>query len=98
MVRDAGHSGVLDEIDRIRAAGVFGDARVGEINVTILVEHHVLEHGAEAQRLKDIRFAFGGQVDRFRIAAALDIEDAVVAPAVLVIADQVPFRIGGAGR
>jgi len=30
---------------------------IGENNVTILVEHHVLQHRAEAQRLKDIRLA-----------------------------------------
>ena len=38
------------------------------------------------------------QPDGLGIAAALEVEDAVVAPAVLVVADQDPFRICAEGR
>jgi hypothetical protein len=34
------------------------------------------------------------ETDRLRVAAALEVEDAIVAPAVLVVADQQPFGIG----
>ena len=58
------------------------------------LEHDVLQHGAEAQRLEDVRLALRRQVDRLGVAAAFDVEDAVVAPAVLVVADEVALRIG----
>ena len=98
MAGDAGDLRVLDELDRIGAAGVLRDARVGVIDVVIFIEHHVLEHRAETQRLEDVRLALGREVDRLGVAAALDVEDAVVAPAVLVVADEMTFRIGGECR
>ena len=89
---------LCDELDRIRAARVLRDARVGVIDAVIVIEHHVLEHRAEAQRLEDVRLALGREVDRLGVAAAFDVEDAVVAPAVLVVADEMPLRIGGERR
>ena len=54
---------------------------------------HVLEHRAEASRRRvDLRLGLGGEADHLRVAAALEVEDAVVAPAMLVVADQVPLR------
>ena len=94
MAGDAGDLRVLDELDRIRAARVLRDARVGVIDVAIFIEHDVLEHRAEAQRLKDVRLVFRREVDRLRVAAAFDVEDAVVAPAVFVVADEMALRIG----
>ena len=64
-------------------------ARVG-------VDRHVFEDGAELPGgLVYLRFAFGRQADDLRVAATLKIEDTVIAPAMFVIADQGPFRIGG---
>ena len=99
--RMAGHAGdlrVADELDRIRAARVLRDARVGEVDVVVLIEHDVLQHRAEAQRLEDVRLALGREVDRLGVAAAFDVEDAVVAPAVLVVADEMALRVGGERR
>ena len=98
MTGHAGDLGVLNELDRIRAARVLRDARVGVIDDAIFIEHDVLQHGAEAQRLENIRLAFRRKIDRLGVAAAFDVEDAVVAPAVLVVADEMTFRIGGERR
>ena len=54
--------------------------RVGEVDVAIVIEHDVLQHRAEAQRLENVRLAFRREVDRLGVAAAFDVEDAVVAP------------------
>ncbi|MPM95658.1 hypothetical protein SDC9_142813 [bioreactor metagenome] len=35
------------------------------------------------------------QVDALGVAAALDVEDAPVAPAVLIVADQLAVRVSG---
>ena len=89
---------LLDELDRVGAARVLRDAGVGEVDGAVLFEHDVLQHRAEAQRLEDVRLVFRRQVDRLGVAAAFDVEDAVVAPAVLVVADEVPLGIGGERR
>ena len=61
----------------------------------VLVENDVFEHGAEAaRRCKDFRLGLGRQADGLGIAAAFEIEDAVLAPAVFVVADQRALRIG----
>ena len=95
--RMAGHAGdfrVLDELDRICAARVQRDAGVGVVHAVVFIEDHVFEHRAEAQRLENVRLALGREVDRLRVAAAFDVEDAVVAPAVLVVADEMALRVG----
>ncbi|MNT05893.1 hypothetical protein D3C72_1405380 [compost metagenome] len=60
-----------------------------------MAQHHVFENRAEtAGRGVDFRFGFGRKLDRLGVAAAFEVEDAVLAPAMLVIADQRARRIG----
>ena len=61
----------------------------------VFIEDHVFEYRAEAQRLENVRFALGREVDRLRVAAAFDIKDTIVAPAMLIVADEMTLRIGG---
>ena len=59
------------------------------------IEHHVLQHAAEALgRGIDLRLGLGRQPDGLGVAAAFEIEHALRAPAVLVVADQHAVRIG----
>ena len=96
MAGDTRHLGVLDELDGIRAARVLRDAGVVEIDgVALVVEDHVFQHAAEAERVENIGLVFRREVDGFGVAAALDVEDAVVAPDVFVVADEPAFRVGG---
>ena len=97
MRRAAGARGVRDEIERIGRAGVLGLRAVVEIRHAIIgAEHDVLQHRAEALAGGiDLRFGFARQLDALGVAAAFEIEDAVRAPAVFVIADQRALRIGG---
>ena len=63
------------------------------------VQRHVLHHGAESfGRRIDLGLRLARQLDRLGVAAALEIEDSVAAPPVLVIADQRAVRIGGERR
>src|SRR5262249_48796709 len=93
MTRDTGNFRVVNEIDRIRTARGFRNAGVGVIDISIFIEHHVLKYGTEAQCLKDIRLIFGREVDRLRVAAAFDIEDAVIRPDVLIVAYKMTLRV-----
>jgi hypothetical protein len=47
--------------------------------------------------LKDLRLGLRRQVDRLCVAATLDVEDSVVRPTVLVVADEQAIGIGGKG-
>src|SRR3954470_13060624 len=50
------------------------------------------------KRLKNIGLVLGRQIDGLGIAAALDIENAIVAPAVLVVANQEALGVRREGR
>ena len=96
---DARDLRVADELDRIGAARVLREAGVAEIDVPVFgIEDDVLQHRAEVERVEDFRLGFRGQVDRLRVATALDVEDAVVGPDVFVVADELALRIGGERR
>ncbi len=98
MAPDAGDDGVGDEFNRIGGARVFGVADVGVVgNAGFFVDDDVFEHCAEADGVVDLRFLFFGKVDAFGVASALEVEDAVLAPAVLVVADEAAGGVGGEG-
>jgi hypothetical protein len=59
----------------------------------IFIEHDILKYRPEAQRLENVRFALGREVDRLRVAAAFDVEDALIAPNVFVVANEMTFWI-----
>ena len=82
-------------VQRIGTAGVLGDRIVKVIRLARdRVHHHVLDHRAEANRVPDQRLAFLGEFDALGVTAAFEVEHALVAPAVLVVADQAAVRVG----
>ena len=92
----AGARGVRNEFERIGGARVLGLRVVIEVaNAGIRIEHDVLQHGAEAfGRGVDFRLGLGREPDALGVTAALEIEHALRAPAVLVVADQRALGIG----
>ena len=91
----AGNLGVLDELDGVGGAGVLRDGGVGVVHLArFRIVDDVFEHGSEPDRVVDLRLAFGRKVDHLGVAAPLDVEDALVRPAVLVVADQAALGIG----
>ena len=84
------------ELERISGAGIFRQLVAIEVaDARLRIEYDVFQHGAEpVGRRIDFRLGFGGQLDAFGVAAAFEIEDAVLAPAVLVVADQGAVRVG----
>src|SRR5687767_6007683 len=76
-----GHAGdlrVLDELDRVGAAGVLGDADVRIVNAAVLLEDDVLEDSAKTQGPENIRFVCRSEINCLGVATAFDIENAVV--------------------
>ena len=88
---------VLDMIDRVGDTGVLGFRTIVEINRAVRANHHVFQQRITTNRVIDIWLCGFGEFNGLGIAAAFEVEDAIVIPAVLVIADQAAFRIGGKG-
>jgi hypothetical protein len=95
VARLPGQDCVVDERQRIRAARIFGQRRVIEIQATRLrIDHDIFQKGPEALcRRIDLRLRFCRQLDHFRVAAAFKVEDASIAPSMLIVADQAAQRI-----
>ena len=90
-----GGRGIGDKVQRIGHAGILGFGRVVKIrNAGDGVNHHIFHHGAEALGGgENFRLGLARQFDGLGIAAALKIKDAVLAPAMLVVADENARRI-----
>ena len=86
--------------ERVGGTGVFREGVVVQVDPPFLDVHsHVFEDRPEHPgRPMDLRLHPGGEADHLGVAAPLEVEDAAVAPAVLVVAHQRPLRIGGEGR
>ena len=95
MARPLLRQRVRDLLELVRGAGVLGLRLVVQVEDAALVHDDVLEHRAErVRRLVDLGLRIGGEPDHLRVAAALEVEDAGVAPAVLVVADEAALGIG----
>ena len=93
----AGARGVRDEFERIGRARVLGLGAVVVVgNARLRIEHHVLQHGAEAVGgVPDHRLGFLRELDGLGVAAALEIEDAVRDPS-RVSSSPISVRFGSA--
>src|SRR4051812_44917024 len=96
MATNAGDDSVVDEFNGVGGPGIFRVADVGVIRYAgRRIEHHVLEHRTIADGVEDLRLLFLGEIDALGVASPFEIEYAGRAPAMLVVADKVPQRIGG---
>src|SRR5690606_25524996 len=88
---------VVDVVDRVGHPGVLGAGGVVEVDLAIGVDGDILQQGIAADGVVDIRLVFLAEVDGLGVAAALEVENAVVIPAVLVVTDQLALGVGGEG-
>jgi len=96
MTGAAGARRVRNVVERIGRTGVLGLGAVIVVRHTAdRIEDHVLQHGAEpVGGVPNLRLGLLAELDGLGVAAALEVEDAVRAPAVLVVTDQDAIRIG----
>lgn len=91
----AGDLGVLDVLDGVSDTSVLGEGGVIVVdNASGGIENDVLEDGTELDGVENIRLLLGGEANALGVAAALNVEDATVAPAVLVVTDQGTLGVG----
>ena len=96
MAAHAGLRSVRDHPDGVGDARILGDRNIVEVDGPVFVQDDVLHERSEVlRRVVDLRLAFRRELDGLRVTTAFKIEDAVVAPAVLVVADE---RAGGIRR
>jgi len=94
-IADAGDLGVVDVLNGVGAASVLSEGSVIVVDLAgDGVEDDVLEDRTEADGVENIGLLLGRETNALGIAAALDVEDAAVAPAVLVVADQSAVGVG----
>mmetsp|Transcript_74233 Transcript_74233/g.174227 ORF Transcript_74233/g.174227 Transcript_74233/m.174227 type:complete len:206 (+) Transcript_74233:705-1322(+) len=58
-----------------------------------LIEDHVLQHTAEANGIVDLWFLLPREVDALGVAAALDVEDTLGRPDMLIVSNEFPGRV-----
>lgn len=93
-VDQTGDASVWNEINGIRAAGVFGYADVVIVWVAgSEVIHDVLENGTKTDGVKYLWLLLSREIDAFGVAAALNVEHPIVRPNVFVIANQLAVRV-----
>ena len=83
---------VLNVVDGVGNTSVLCYALISEIDLAFGVEGDVLQQSVALDGVVDVRLRIFVQVDDFGVAATLKVEDAVVVPAVLVVADQQALR------
>lgn len=99
QARDTGDLGVGDEVDRVGAARVLRQVCVIVVGCTRqLVIRHILQDGTVANGVEDFWLLLGAQANALCVAAALDVEDTVVRPDVLVVTNQSAVRVSRQGR
>src|SRR5215471_6323219 len=99
MATNPGNHRILDEFHWISRAGVFGLAVVVVIGSACMrIEGYIFQHAAESQGIPDLRLILLRELDALGIASALEVEDAVGAPAMFVIADEIARRVRGERR
>src|SRR5579863_2257137 len=88
---------VFDIRERVGCASILGHAVVIQIETAgNRIEADVFQDGAEAAGATvDLGFGFRRKPNYLRIAAIFKVENTVITPAVLVIADEPAVRIGG---
>src|SRR5919199_739964 len=89
-------NGVRDVLQRVGGAGVLCDEILRVVHLAALAIHgNVLQHAAKADGVVDLGLPLFGEVDGLGVAAPLEVEDALVGPAMLVVPDKAPLRVGG---
>lgn len=92
---DARNARVVDVVDWVRRARVFSHGiRVKVNGARVLVKHDILQDRAKPDGAPNFGLLRRFEADALGIAPALDVEHAVVRPAVFVVADQRARRVG----
>src|SRR5947208_395135 len=95
MTAHALFNDVIDEIDGEGRPGVFSQRIILiEWHACLLIKHYILINRAKAHGMPDLRLILLREINTLCITAALKVEDAIFAPAMLIITNQAAIRVG----
>ena len=80
-------------VDRVRNTGVLRYALIAKVNLAVGIYGYVLEQGITTNRIVNIGFALLAQVNYLGIATTFVVENAIIVPAVLVVANELALGI-----
>ena len=63
----------------------------------VIVVDYVFQYGAKLDGAINFRLFFGRKVNRFGITAAFDVENAIISPAMFIIADELAASVSREG-
>ena len=84
--------------DRIGNTRVLGNTLIGKVDLSFSVNGYIFQKRVSFDRVVNIRLGVFIEVYNFCVAAAFEVEYAVVIPAVFVISDQQSLRVGRESR
>ena len=94
MAAHAAGDGVGNKIERVSAAGVFGDCIAKIIRLPRdRIDDDIFDDRPKADRIPNQRLALLRQLDTLGVAAAFKVEYALIAPAMFVIPNQPTIRV-----
>ena len=97
-VDNARNLGVRDELNRVSATSVLGNADIVVIGRAICgAVDDVLEDGAEPDSVEDLGLFFCGKVDALGVTPSFDVEDTGVGPYMFVVTDEETVGVSGEG-
>ena len=88
---------VGDVVERVGDTTVLSLGLVVEVDGAVLSHPDVLEKGVSLDGAVDLGLLLSGEIDGLGVAAALEVEDAVVIPTVLIITEKPSLGVGGKG-
>ena len=94
MTCHAGQQGIINIMQGISCAGIFRQHDIIIIGHAVFIQNDIFQHRILANSAENLRLGIFAQMHTFCIAAAFNIKDAVLAPAMLVIAHQSTRAIG----
>src|SRR5205823_14802390 len=95
MAAAAGRLDVVNELHRVRRPRVLSVLLAAVIgSPRARIEDDVFQHGAETDGVPDLRLVRLRKIDALGVTAAFEIENALVGPAVLVVADEPALGVG----
>ena len=81
-------------VDRIAYTSILGYALISEVNLAVSSNCYVLQQCVALDSTVDVRLVLLAQVDNLCIAAALEVEYALIVPSVLIVTNQQTLWIG----
>ena len=80
-------------VDWVRYTSILCNTLVCEVDLTVCIYSYVLKKSISSDCVVDIRLRILVKIDNLSVASTLEVEYAVVIPAVLIITDEKTLRI-----